>query len=35
MKPLLVARTKTDTEIRKFLIPKVEVARIKFQFEEP
>jgi hypothetical protein len=30
-----VAKTKTGTEIRKFLIPKAGVVKIKFQFEEP
>jgi hypothetical protein len=35
MKPLLVAKTKTDIEIRKSLTPKVEVVKIKFQSEEP
>jgi hypothetical protein len=36
MKPLSVVKTKTDTETKKFLIPKVvAVAKIKSQFEEP
>jgi hypothetical protein len=34
MKPLSVAKTKIDTGTKKFLTPKVEVEKIKFQFEE-
>jgi hypothetical protein len=34
MKFSLVAKTKTDTEIRKSLILKVEVVKVKYQFGE-
>jgi hypothetical protein len=34
MRPLLEAKTKIGTEIKKLLVVKVETEKIRYQFEE-